>query len=213
MNPLVFLALGGVALIALRKKPKGNGAEPEPEPEPDVDEDHVVEEGTLISAGGEPYDFQIWRVHEAAMPFLGELYADDGWLSGPLGPDQDTVRADLQVFADSLDENGGNVWQPGVHPCEGAEAGPFDLYQWDAAEQWVPTGQTIDPAEVLEPGRLWCVMGVAEGAWVGRVVDEESGQVMYESSVATDPHIAASMAIVGLYNPQGPFPWIGLQGN
>lgn len=228
MNPIILLALGGVALMAMtKKKPptttNGNG-EPsgndEVAPEnglPDVvEDDHLVEEATVVSAGGVEYEGRIWRVYEAEYDYLGELYVpmeEPGtmaWIGGPMADDLPTVRAGLQEMADSFDMEGTQFEQ--VDPCAHALPGPFQAVGYDPAQQvWVPfpSGGTFMDTDQPQTGRYWCVVSYVEGGLSyleGRVTDEQ-GNLLYVTGPETDPHIAASKAGYVALQGTGDLPW------
>lgn len=175
--------------------------------------DHVVDEGEITSDGGETYDYRIWFIDgQVGGPYVGELLIDDVWTSGPMGPDAQIVATELEVLADSLDAQEPE-FQPGPVACVGnVIEGPFDWYTYnEAAEQWDPVNDVLDPAQVYEPGRGFCVIEHPEqpGTFIAQVYDDNN-QVMVEF-MHPDPSIAASMAYYGIYNPAGPFPWVKFQ--
>jgi len=176
--------------------------------------DHIVDEGEITSEGGEEYDYRIWFIDgQVGGPYIGELLIDDVWTSGPMGPDAQIVAAALEVFADSLDV-GEPGFQPGNVACTLGPPiqGPFDWYAYnDAADQWEPINDVLDPAQVYEPGRGFCVMEDPEqpGTFVAQVYGAQN-EVLVEFA-HPDPSVAASMAYYGIYNPSGPFPWVKFQ--
>jgi len=177
--------------------------------------DHIVDEGEITSEGGIAYDYRIWFIEgQMAGPYVGELLIDDVWTSGPMGPDAEAVAAELENFADSMDNQMGFDTGPGVVACTlGPQIpGPFDWFAYnEAAEQWEAINDVLDPAQVYEPGRGFCVMEHPEqpGTFVSHVYGANN-EVLVEFA-HPDPNIAASMAYYGIYNPAGPFPWTTFQ--
>jgi len=227
MNPLALLILGGAALMAFagKKKPTGNGATNGTDDGlPDADQDdQVVEEGTVMSAGGIEYETQIWRLYDNQFDYLGELKVGEDWVSGPMGMDLPLVRGGLQEMADSFDA-GGASFDPHVDPCAGAIEGMF-TEQAFVAGNWGPTGLGITPDLAPEP-YTWCVVEVVTETgpeagtfgYEGRLVHLDTREVIFRSAPQGIADIAASMAAYAASNPFGPFPWVeynpgfGLQG-
>lgn len=217
MNPLALLVLGGFALMAMtKKKPAegGNGTDNGTPALPDAQQDdHVVEEGTVMSVGGVEYATQIWRLYENEnADYMGELSVDAEWVGGPLGYDLPLVRAGLQEMADSMDSPTG--FDPQIDPCAGAIEGMFAELAY-AGGNWGPTGLGITPALAPEP-YTWCVVetwtdtGPATGTlgYEGRVVHMGTREVIFRSDPQAIADIAANMAAYAAYNPFGPFPWL-----
>jgi hypothetical protein len=182
---------------------------------------HVVDEGEITSDGGEVYAYRIWFIDgQVAGPYVGELLIDDVWTSGSMGPDAQEVAAGLEVFADSLDDAVPAGLQTNVACVGSVIEGPFDWYTYnEVSEQWeaqLPDVNMeplmLDPAQVYEPGRGFCVIEHPEqpGSFIAQVYDANS-QVMVEF-VHPDPSVAASMAYYGIFNPSGPFPWVPVGG-
>ena len=225
MNPLALLVLGGVALMALtsKKKPTGTGNGNGNGPAlPDAQQDdHVMEEGVVMSAGGIEYKSQIWRLYDNQFDYLGELMVESEWVPGPIGLDLPLVRAGLQEMADSFDSTIG--FDPQVaDPCEGAIDGVFNEQAF-AGGNWGPTGMGITPDLSPQP-YTWCVVQVWTDAgpgtfgYEGRLVHLDTREVIFRSAPQAIADIAASMAAYAASNPFGPFPWVeynpgfGLQG-
>lgn len=233
MNPLVLLALGGVALLALTKKkptePPANGENGEPpppdEPLPDVEEedDHIVEEAMVESAGGIEYEARIWRIYEANTDYIGELFVfppPEGenvypgeWVGGPMADDLATVRAGLQEMADSFDllPEGGIQEEP-IDVCLNALPGPFQAVGYDEAQQaWVPypSGAEFMHTDQPQTGMYWCVVSFVEGGLSqleGRVTDAE-GTMIYVTGPETDANVAASKAAYVSLQGTDDLPW------
>ncbi len=217
MNPLVLLGLGAVALVALgrgrsKKGKTGNGQLPPPNGNGNGQEpqDQIVDEGEIESEGGSTYQYRVWQTAQGTTKYVGELLLEGNWTSGPMANTLEEVLGALEEMADSMDSEA--QFQPGLGACAEAEAGPFDWYAYDEdVNQWQPIGDQLDPLESIKEGRVWCVLPDDEGGYFSRVLDEETGDIVFESSTVSDPNIAASMAYYGIFNPQGPFPWVGFQ--
>jgi hypothetical protein len=218
MNPLILLALGGVALMAMTGK-KRNGAKEEEDagpPLPDVEpDDQIVEEGAVESAMGLVYESRIWRVYEAAADYMGELFLEeeDAWVSGPMADDLPTVRAGLQEMANSFDPEMGDPlhWEP-EEPCANALPGPYQAMGFDpVAGEWqpFPGGGMFTAYDQPQTGMRWCVVSYVEGGLSyleGRVTDEQ-GNLIYATGPETDPNVAASKAGYVALQGLGDLPW------
>ncbi len=176
--------------------------------------DHIVDEGEITSEGGEEYAYRIWFIDgQVGGPYVGELLIDDVWTSGPVGPDAQIVATELEVLADSMDGQEPK-FDTGLVACTLGPPieGPFDWHFYDELEeQWDPIGDLLDPSQVYEPGRGFCVMEDPEqpGTFVAQVYGAQN-EVLVEFA-HPDPSVAASMAYYGIFNPSGPFPWVKFQ--
>jgi hypothetical protein len=229
MNPLVLLAIGGVAILAMSGKKKregaaegesaGNGNGENGLPGVEDQDDYIAEEATVESAGGIVYEARIWRTYEAAADYLGELLVDDEWVGGPMADDVPTVRAGLQEMADSFDveEGGGASFdQFETDPCEGSFDGPFLAMGYNDQDGWQPLGGEISASQNQPVSdRVWCVVPVVYqgyGMFEGRVVDAQTREVVFKTGPQDNADIAASKAWYGAVNPGGPYPWPGEGG-
>ena len=224
INPVLLLVAAGAAVMAFGRKKKGGstegnlkcatGSQLSDDGATCIPSgDHIVDEGEITSEGGETYDYRIWFIDgQVAGPYVGELLIDGVWSSGPMGPDAQVVANELGVFADSLDGED-TTFQAQAEACDGDIVdGPFAQHTYNqAADQWEPSGDFLDPAQVYEPGRGFCVIENPEDeeTFIAQVYDG-ANHVMAEF-IDQDSDIAASMAYYGLYNPNGPFPWVKFQ--
>ena len=144
------------------------------------------------------YQYRVWSTPSGTAKYVGELLLDGNWTSGPMSNSMEEVLTALEEMADSMDPE--TQFQPAAGACDDAEPGPFDWLAYsEATEQWESIDDTLDPLEVMEPGRRWCVLPDDDlGGYFSRVIDEDSGEVIFESSTVSDPNIAASMAYYGL---------------
>jgi hypothetical protein len=191
MNPLVLLGLGALVVLALGRKKKVV-EEPSAPPE-------ISEEQTFCEMEGGTYQEGLCVFPDGSTVEAGAFMRGEAVPQLPGSAPPTTVPGESILGEPS-------VFEP--HPCEGGLPGPFVLHT-HVENEWMPTGQQLDPAEPFE--RPWCVLP-RETGYVARVVHPATGEVIWDSNPMESPDVAASQAWMVSVNPSKPYPWKGDYG-